>query len=223
MRLLQMPAPVSVIVLNASEAASREAEEFEADSSLASDSTSRCEPRSTINEEHNPWAIYRNHTVVLLRKYFRMSLEIGRMPSLLGGELFRAKVTAYQVHTFEDSVIFVHDMEQCLAKLDYLSRLLIARIFFQEFNHDEVAAELRITRRQVIRRMFDALDRTSEILLEREMLEVLYGADSESPKKPPANADAVDVAKILEFRRVDSWRLERILDSGREKSRPVLF
>ncbi len=203
MKLLQMPARISVVV-KASQDEPRELGPEPSVGSLSDDAElGRCVPRSDTNEACSPWAMYRNHTVVLLRKFFRMSLEIGRMPSLLGGELFRAKVTAYQVHTFEDSVIFVHDMEQCLAKLDYLSRLLIARIFFQEFSHDEVAAELRITRRQVINRMFDALDRTSEILVERELLETPFGAVGELQKRPPTSAGAVNVAQILQLRRTD--------------------
>ena len=204
MKLLQMPARISITV-NASEDEPRELDQRSSGDSLPEDAEFGGRgPSCKFDKPYSPWAIYRNHTVVLLRKYFRMSLEIGRMPSVLGGELFRAKVTAYQVHTFEDSVIFVHDMEQCLAKLDYLSRLLIARIFFQEFNHDEVAAELRITRRQVIRRMLDALDRTSEILLERELLEPTYAAEAEFPKKPPVSAGTVEVTNFLEFRKAKS-------------------
>lgn len=143
-------------------------------------------------EEESPWAIYRNHTVVLLRKYFRMSLEVGRMPSLLGGELFRARVTAYRVQSFEDTVIFVHDMERCLEKLDALSRLLIGKIVLQEFLHDEVAGELRITRRQVIRRVSEALDRASEILLKSRMLEPLRAEDGLPIKKGPQRATALE-------------------------------
>ncbi len=167
MKLLQMPSPSTRLQLRAN-----------------------CEELD-FNEEYSPWAVYRNHTVVLLRKYFKMSLEVGRMPSLLGGELFRAKVSAYQVHTFEDSVIFVHDMEQCLSKLDALSQLLIARIFFEEFSHDEVAIEFRISRRQVIRRMFEALDRTSAILLEVGLLKLPPSDGYDEPvKKPPLSIRA---------------------------------
>jgi len=201
MKLLQMPARISV-VMNASEEDSREINEAMNEGVLLIPDFG-CGAREEFKADCSPWAIYRNHTVVLLRKYFRMSLEIGRMPSLLGGELFRAKVTAYQVHTFEDSVIFVHDMEQCLAKLDPLSRLLIARIFFQEFSHDEVAAEFRITRRQVTNRMFDALDRTSEILVSCELLDPPYGMTGELGKKPPRRADAVIEADSVDARRAD--------------------
>jgi len=54
--------------------------------------------------------IYRGRTVAMLRRYLRYSIEAGRLPSLLGSEFFRAKVTAYTVVTFEDRVIFVHDL-----------------------------------------------------------------------------------------------------------------
>lgn len=197
MKLLQMPARISVAI-SASGEESPDFSEKPNKGELIAPDFGGSRTRNEIDEDYGSWAIYRNHTVVLLRKYFRMSLEIGRMPSLLGGELFRAKVTAYHVHTFEDSVIFVHDMEQCLAKLDYLSRLLIARIYFQEFNHDEVAAELRITRRQVINRMFDALDKTSAILVERELLDPPYGMEGNLGKKPPKSAGATIEASYLD-------------------------
>jgi hypothetical protein len=170
MKVLQMPIP-SAFVLNASVEAPR--------------------PR---NEEHSPWAVYRNHTIVLLRKYFRMSLELGRMPSLLGGELFRAKVTAYQVHTFEDAVIFVHDMDQCLAKLDPLSRLLIGRIVLQEFTREETARELRVHERHVRRRLLEGIDRLTKVLLRAKLLDA-FGDDV--GKRPPTPAG---VATVLEFR-----------------------
>jgi len=120
------------------------------------------------------------------------------MPSLLGGELFRAKVTAYRVHTFEDSVIFVHDMEQCLAKLDALSRLLIARIVLQEFTRQETAAELRVHERHLRRRLLDGIDRLTRILLRAKLLEDCYGEVSPTEKKPPTSEGSA----ILDFRRV---------------------
>ena len=172
MKVLQMPSPLTRI--------------------------SASEDSNAPDREFSPWAVYRNHTIVLLRKFFRMSLSLGRMPSLLGGELFRAKVTAYQVKTFEDTVIFVHDMEQCLGKLDPLAKKLIGRIVFEEFRHDEVAKELRITRRQVIRRMHQAVDRVTELLLEAELLEPFCAPDGLPLKKSP-----VSVGKMVSLRAMD--------------------
>ena len=161
MKLLQMPSRSQVVQLRASEES------------------------VPWNEEVSPWAIYRNHTVVLLRKYFRMSLELGRMPSLLGGELFRAKVTAYKVHTFEDSVIFVHDVERCLEKLDPLSRLLIGKVIFQEFTREEMAVQLRVHERHLRRRLLEGLDRTAELLVNAKLLEPHCDQDGSATKKGP--------------------------------------
>jgi hypothetical protein len=152
-----------------------------------------------FHEEYSPWGIYRNHTVVLLRKYFRMSLEVGRMPSLLGGELFRAKVTAYKVHTFEDSVIFVHDMERCLERLDPLSKLLIGKIILQEFSREEVAIEHRVHERHVRRKLLEGLDKTSEILMEMRLLEPFCEEDGLPLKKKPRSVPRLVVQDQVEL------------------------
>jgi hypothetical protein len=61
---------------------------------------------------------YRSRTAALLRRYARASVEVGRLPSLLGREFFRTRVTSYTMRNFEDVVIFVTDMEQAIEKLD---------------------------------------------------------------------------------------------------------
>ena len=198
MKLLQMPARITVVI-GASEEKSHEEGDGNLKALFESANLAGRSPRNEGDKTWNPWAIYRNHTVVLLRKYFRMSLEIGRMPSLLGGELFRAKVTAYRVHTFEDSVIFVHDMEQCLAKLDALSKLLIAKIILQEFTREEIAAELRVHERHLRRRLLDSVDRLTRVLLRAKLLDDCYGEACLPEKKPPASEGGA----ILEFRKVD--------------------
>ena len=116
----------------------------------------------------------------MLRKYMRYSIETGRLPSLLGREFFRAKVTKYIVVTFEDRVIFVHDMETCLAKLDEFSRELIARHILQE--HDRWAtAKLLHCNEKTIRRLTPlVLDTLSEILLDVGLLERLDGSSRKS-------------------------------------------
>ncbi len=118
-------------------------------------------------------AAYRGRTTALLRRYFRMSLDLGRVPSVLGCEFFRARVTLYQVHSFEDAVIFVHDVEQCLNRLDQLSRTLLARIVLQEYTWEEAASLLRCGRRTVARRFPQALDSLSAIFLEVGLLRAL--------------------------------------------------
>lgn len=115
--------------------------------------------------------IYRRRTVAMLRRYLRYSIETGRLPSLVGREFFRAKVTKYTMHTFEDRVIFVHDMEMCLEKLDEFSRQVIARHILQE--HDcRATARLLQCHEKTIRRLTPlALDLLSDILLEVGLME----------------------------------------------------
>lgn len=115
--------------------------------------------------------IYRGRTVGMLRRYMRYSIETGRLPSLLGREFFRAKVTSYTVVTFEDRVIFVHDMERCLEKLDEFSRQLIARHILQEHDQAATARLLNCGERTVRTWVPIALDLLSEILLDVGLLE----------------------------------------------------
>jgi hypothetical protein len=115
--------------------------------------------------------MFRGRTAAMLRRYMRFSLETGRLPSLLGREFFRSKVTSYRVTTFEERVIFVHDMENCLKKLDELSRQVLARIVLQEYGHDEASRLLGCTRMTVHRKLLEALDLLSDILLTAGLLE----------------------------------------------------
>jgi hypothetical protein len=123
--------------------------------------------------------IYRGRTIGMLRRYMKYSIETGRLPSLLGREFFRTQVTSYTVVTFEDRVIFVHDMEKCLARLDEFSQQIIARHILQE--HDRWAtARLLHCNEKTIRRLAPmALDLMTEILLDVGLLQRL---DSDSRK-----------------------------------------
>jgi len=109
--------------------------------------------------------------VGMLRRYLRYSIEAGRLPSMLGAEFFRAKVTAYTVVTFEDRVIFVHDMETCLEQLDDFSRQVIARHVLQEHDLEATGRLLGCTERTVRTYVPMVLDLFSEILLEVGLLE----------------------------------------------------
>jgi len=90
---------------------------------------------------------------------------------MLGREFFRAPVTPYSFVTFEDRVIFVHDMETCLNKLDEFSRELIGRHILQEHDQAATARLLHCAERTVRTYVPMALDLLSEILLEVGLLE----------------------------------------------------
>lgn len=116
-------------------------------------------------------AFYRKYTEALLRRYVKMAMEAGRAPSLLGRELFRGKVTHYRVQCFDDVVIFVHDVERCLARLDEDEQTMIDRVALQEYTHGEAAELLCLPIRTLIRRYERALDHVTEMFLERKLLE----------------------------------------------------
>jgi len=126
--------------------------------------------------------LYRDRTVALLKRYMRLSIEVGRMPALLGREIFRSRVTSYKASTFEDSVIFVHDIERSLEQLDEFDQQLIARVVLQEYSHEEAGRFLGCGRRHIVRCYTEALDRVTELFLERELLTRLP-ATSAAPEK----------------------------------------
>jgi hypothetical protein len=116
-------------------------------------------------------AFYRKYTEGMLRRYMRMSIEMGRVPSLLGKEMFRARVTSYRMRSFEDIIIFVFDVEKCLKRLDEVSQTLIARVALQEYTQGEAAGLTGMSLRSVARKYAAALDRLTAIFLEMKLLE----------------------------------------------------
>jgi hypothetical protein len=135
-------------------------------------------------------SVYRNHCVALLRRYFSMSVEVGRLPAILGRELFTTRTETYHAHSFEDTVVFVIDIERCLDRLHPFDRQLIALIVLQEYTQDEVARILRLTERQVRNRLCDAIDAVSAMFLEKRML---------SPKRRRRRAPEPDSSPTQRF------------------------
>ncbi len=116
-------------------------------------------------------AFYRKYTEQFLRRYMCTSMQMGRSPSVLGNLVFRGKASHTGLRNFEDAIIFVHDVESCLKKLDRVGRELIARIALQEYTQGEVAGMLGMSVRSVMRRYAETLDRLTKILLDVELLE----------------------------------------------------
>jgi hypothetical protein len=117
-------------------------------------------------------AFYRKYTEALLRRYVRMSMEAGKVPSLLGQEMFHGNVTGYRVESFEDVVIFLHDIEKCLDKLDTEQQHLISRIALQEYTLGETAELMGLKPRTVVRRYGQAVDCLTSVFLSVKMLEL---------------------------------------------------
>ncbi len=125
-----------------------------------------------ISVSEQELSAYHDRTIALLRRYFRMSLEIGRMPSVLGREVFRARVTSYRVQTFEDAVIFVHDVERCVERLEPFSRQLIARVILQDYTYEEAAKLIGCGERSVYRFLPEALDQLTELFVASKLLSI---------------------------------------------------
>jgi hypothetical protein len=125
------------------------------------------------NEPKVELAFYRKYTEAMLRRYLRLSMQSGRVPSLLGRELFRGNVTSYRVHGFEDAVIFCFDVEKRLGRLQVMDQQLIKRIALQQYTQGEAAGMLGLSLRNCIRQYGYALDQMTEMFLKAKMLEPL--------------------------------------------------
>jgi DNA-directed RNA polymerase specialized sigma24 family protein len=124
------------------------------------------------DEDPDLW-LYRKKTTALLRRYMQWSLEAGRVPSLLGREFFRAKISAFTATTFEARVIFLHDVERCLDGLQSFDREIVARVVLQEYDHEAAARILQCNRRTLERRLPELIDELSDVFLKAELLERL--------------------------------------------------
>lgn len=116
---------------------------------------------------------YRSRTISLLRRYARASVEVGRLPSLLGREFFRSRVRSYSASSFEELVVFVTDMEHTLEELDELNKKLLAMYALEEYTVPEISRSLVCSEKTVHRLINDAIDELSRHLLHRGLLETM--------------------------------------------------
>jgi DNA-directed RNA polymerase specialized sigma24 family protein len=106
----------------------------------------------------------------LLRRYLYASMQVGRAPSILSDPISRGWASSRPIRTFEDAVIFVLDVEKCIAALGAFDRQMISRIVLQEYTQAEAASMLGISLRALSYKFPQALDRLTEILLEKDVL-----------------------------------------------------
>lgn len=137
----------------------------------AESSISDPEPIS-VSEPAGGIAFYRRRTELLLRRYMLVSLQTGRVPSVIGNCVFRGKATSYRMHSFEDAIIFLFDIEKCLKRIDPIGRELIARIALQEYTQEETAELIGQSLSSVKRKYADVLDELSNIFLDLELLKI---------------------------------------------------
>lgn len=125
----------------------------------------------SMEEPQDEVRFYRKYTEGLLRRYMQMTLEAGRVPSLMGREVIGGRASNYRINGFDDAVIFRLDVEKCLAKLDKPERDVVRRVAMQEYTQAEAAPLLGISLRTCVERYGKSLDKLTGILLKARLLE----------------------------------------------------
>ncbi len=115
-------------------------------------------------------AFYRKRTEAMLRRYLRVSLQVGRMPSCLPREMLRARRTRQAGCSFEDLMIFVYDIEKCIGKLDRLAVEVLTKVALQEYSQREAAHLMGLSQATLGRSYERALDVLSDIFLSHDLL-----------------------------------------------------
>jgi DNA-directed RNA polymerase specialized sigma24 family protein len=113
---------------------------------------------------------FRGQTMAVVRHFFELSSQVGRLPSLLGREFFRARVSHHAIPSFEDQAVFVHDVELCLSQLsaEHQEIMLLAGLY--NLSHEEVAAMLHTSKSAIHLWFAEAIDALSEIFLKAGIL-----------------------------------------------------
>jgi len=113
---------------------------------------------------------WRGQTLAILRHFFELSCQAGRLPSLLCREFFRAKVTHHAIPSFEEQAVFVRDVELCLERLTDQQAEMIQLIGLYDFSLGEIGAMLDRCRTWVYERVVEAVDALTEIFLQTGLL-----------------------------------------------------
>ena len=113
---------------------------------------------------------FRSQTLAMVRHFFELSCQVGRLPSLLGREFFRARVSHHSIPSFEEQIVFARDVELCLNRLSDDHAEIVTLIGLYDFSLDEVGEMLRYSRTAVHRWFWEALDCLSEIFLRAGLL-----------------------------------------------------
>jgi hypothetical protein len=113
---------------------------------------------------------FRGQTLAIVRHFFEISCQIGRLPSILGREFFRAKVSHHGIPSFEEQVVFVHDVERALARLNPRDLEVVSLVGLYHYSLDEVAMLLACCRTTVVHRYASAIDTLAQVFLEAGLL-----------------------------------------------------
>ena len=119
-----------------------------------------CAGKSRYEEEYDgaraDVLFFRAQTLGIVRHFFEIASQIGRLPSILGREFFRAKVSHHAIPSFEEQAVFVHDVETALARLNEQDGELVALVGLFHYSMDDVAKMLGRSRSFVAQHFADS-------------------------------------------------------------------
>ena len=190
---------------------------------------SRAREMSGYDGARSDVLFFRAQTLAIIRHFFEIASQIGRLPSILGREFFRAKVSHHAIPSFEDQAVFVHDVERALAGLNEQDGEMVALVGLFHYSLDDVAAMLGRSRSFVAQHFADAIDQLAEVFLRTGLLrenrpdrrpqyfEARQPRNSPTeipPKKPVASVT------VEEFREVDGTGAKYSFDARLHKAWP---
>lgn len=128
-------------------------------------------PQYAVAFEPEPETVcYRGQALAIVRHFFEMSSQLGRLPSILGREFFRAKVSHHAIPSFEDQALFAHDIERSLSKLDNDEMNVLTLVGLYDLNLDEASEILHWSAGYISQRFGEALARLTQIFLDSGVL-----------------------------------------------------
>lgn len=128
-------------------------------------------PEQAVAFDPEPETVcYRGQALAIVRHFFEMSCQLGRLPSILGREFFRAKVSHHAIPSFEDQALFAHDIRQSLTKLDEDEMRVLTLIGLYDLNLDEAAEMLHWSTGYISQRFAGALAHLTQIFLDNGVL-----------------------------------------------------
>jgi hypothetical protein len=113
---------------------------------------------------------FRGQTLALVRHFFEISSQLGRISSLLGREFFRSRVSHHAIPSFEEQAVFARDVELCLERLSKDNMEIVTLVGFYDLSDEEVAAMIHSSRTYVRQWFAEAVDALSEIFLTAGLL-----------------------------------------------------
>jgi hypothetical protein len=112
----------------------------------------------------------RFRVVRVLRRFVRLSLTSGRLPSLLGREVIPDDGGWQLTSAIERAAVFVADVGLCLADLPLPERRIIGVCILADSPDRQAAHRLGLHRLEMYRRLGVALDRLHEMFCARGIL-----------------------------------------------------